>query len=338
LDILEGEPEMGRIGVLCTGAGGFIGRHLIGRLKTKGYDVWGLLGPDDRLDPAADKDIHWIHGDITDPGTLEEIRQPFSLVYHLAGLNSAADPARIYRVSYEGTVNVVKAVLAARGTLGRFVFASSFGAMGPALDPAGLDENKPCRPVSDYGRSKLMAELFLGSLAGALPVTILRLPLVYGPGGKGGLFIYFKLIRKGICPRLPGGEATLGFVEDIAAGLELAAETPGTEGETFLLGDETASSTAEIISAIEKALARKALKIHLPKGAVLKYSAMAQTLAKIRGKGYSRFGQNFEGFVQYPSWKGNITKAREQLGFIARVSFEAGAKVTAEWYRTNGWI
>jgi len=323
---------------LCTGAGGFIGGHLVARLKEKGYEVWGLLGPADRLDVVRDRDIHWVRGDVADPGSLEEIKRPFSFVYHLAGLNSAADPARFCQVNFEGTVNVAKAILAGRGTPERFVFASSFAAMGPALDPAGLDENTPCRPVSDYGRSKLMAELFLRSLTGTLPVTVVRLPLVYGPGGKGGLFLYFKLISKGICPRLPGGEATLGFVEDIVTGMVLAAETPGTAGETFLLGDETATSIAGIVSAIEKALERKALRIPLRKGAVLKYSAIAQTMAKIRGKGFSRFSQSFTGFVQYPSWKGIVTKARKQLGFAARVPFEAGAKITAEWYKKNGWI
>ena len=324
--------------VLCTGAGGFIGRHLVGRLKKMGYEVWGLLGPGDKPDAAADPDVHWVWGDVADRDSLREIERPFSRVYHLAGINSSPDPARFFRVNYEGTINIAKAILAGRGTPERFLFASSYGAMGPALDPAGLDEDTPCRPVSDYGRSKFKAELFLRSLAGTLPVTVVRLPLVYGPGSKGGLFLYFKLINKGFCPCLPTGEATLGFVEDIIGGMVLAAEKPGTEGATFLLGDETASFIDEITSAIESALGKKAVRIRLPKGMLLMYAVLAERLGKARGKKSYQFRQALEGFLQYPSWKGNITRARIELGFMARVPLGEGAKITAEWYRKQGLI
>jgi nucleoside-diphosphate-sugar epimerase len=329
---------MGKTKVLCTGGRGFIGRHLVRRLVEKGEDVWCLLGPGDEPDPSAAGNIRWIHGDVTDPRTLELASGPFSVVYHLAGLNSAPDPSHLYKVNYEGTVNVAAAVLSGGHRPDKLLYASSYAAMGPAVDPAGLSEASPCCPVSDYGKSKLMAEHHLMSLKGILPVTVVRLPLVYGPGSKGGLYTYFKLIRKGLCPCLAGGEATLGFVEDMVEGIVMAAETPGTDGATFLLGDDRATPLEEILASIESALGRKALRIRLPVWSILLYGLLSEKMAALRGKDGTRFRQNFEGFVRYPSWRGNVARARERLGFSARVSFAEGARITADWYRRNGLI
>jgi nucleoside-diphosphate-sugar epimerase len=175
-------------------------------------------------------------------------------------------------------------------------------------------------------------------LSGRLPVTIVRLPLVYGPGSKGGLYTYFKLISKGFCPCLAGGESTLGFVDDMVEGIILAAGTPGTEGETFLLGDEGATSLEEILTSIEEALGKKAVRIRLPVWTVLAFALVVEKLAAVRGGKESRFRQNFKGFVRYSSWKGNVTKARERLGFRARVPFSEGARITAAWYRQQGLL
>ncbi len=329
---------MGSKKILCTGARGFIGRRLVPRLVERGDEVWALLGPGDEPDPGVGGDVHWVRGDITDPSTLKGIRRPFSIVYHLAGLVWADDPARFYRVNTEGTVNLARAILEGGGRPDRFVFSSSYGVMGPALDSSGLNENSPCRPVSDYGRSKLEAELFLRSMSGDLPVTIVRLPLVYGPGSKGGLYTYFRLISKGFCPCLAGGEATLGFVDDMVSGIILAAETPGTEGETFLLGDEGATSIEEIVTSIEEALGKKARRVRIPVWLVLTYAYVAEKLDVLGGRSGTRFRQNFKGFVRYPSWRGDVSKARERLGFRARVPFPEGARTTAAWYRHQGLL
>jgi nucleoside-diphosphate-sugar epimerase len=337
---LSGEEQrmMDQEIVLCTGARGFIGSHLVRRLAAKGDEVWCLLGPGEEPDPLAEGNVRWVRGNVADPLTLEAIRRPFSAVYHLAALNTSRHPAQLYLVNYQGTVNVASAVMACGEPPRRFLLASSYGAMGPAVNADGLSEGSPCRPVSDYGRSKLKAELFLGSLRDRLPVTIVRLPLVYGPGSKGGLYQYFRLIDKGFCPCLTGGEATLGFVGDMVEGIILAARDPAAEGETFLLGDDRASSLEEILTSIEDALGRKAVRVRLPRQAVLFYAWLAEKADFIGGANGWRFRQTIKGFVQYPSWKGNVAKAREKLGFRARISFEEGARITAVWYRENGLI
>lgn len=324
--------------ILCTGGRGFIGRHLVRCLVRKGLDVWCLLGPGEQPDPCAEGDIHWIRGDITDPSTLGGIRGPFSTIYHLAGLCSSFDPARFYRVNYDGTKNVVAAVLAGGRPPKRLLFASSYAAMGPALGTASLCENSPCRPVSEYGRSKLMAENYLRSLNDVLPVTIVRLPLVYGPGSMGGLLPYFKLISKGFCPCLARGEATLGFVEDIVAAIVMATEAPGAQGKTILLGDGRATSLEEVLLCIEKAVGRRAVRVRIPKWAALKYAVIAEKVTKLCGGRPSTLRQVVEGFLQYPSWRADTSMAREELGISAQVSFEEGARITAAWYRQNGFI
>jgi nucleoside-diphosphate-sugar epimerase len=135
---------VGKKTILCTGAGGFIGRRLVPRLVESGDEVWALLGPGDEPDPGVGGDVHWVRGDITDPSTLTEIRRPFSAVFHLAALSWSPDPARFYRVNTQGTVNVATAILEG-GRPDRFLFTSSYGAVGPATDSAGLSEDSPCQ-------------------------------------------------------------------------------------------------------------------------------------------------------------------------------------------------
>ena len=323
---------------LCTGAAGFIGSHLVRALLDRGDEVWGLLGPDDAPDPAIGSAVTWIRGDLTRPDTLDELRRPFTTVYHLAGLLTSSDEDQLFLVNFEGTRNLVEA-LTTQSLPPRLVFASSLAAGGPAARRSGRSEDEPSCPVSPYGRSKRMAELYLQAIGARVPTTIVRLPLVYGPGSGGGLFAYFRMVRMRCC--FIGGKTvafTLGYVGDVVRGLLLLGSDDATAGGTYCLGDPRPYQLPEIIAAIEAALKRRALRIHIPWLIGYWGTALVEALAAARGREPAVSRQDLDGFLRFPYWIANTAKVEREVGFSPATSLGEGVELAAAWYRQRGWI
>jgi GDP-4-dehydro-6-deoxy-D-mannose reductase len=135
-----------------TGAGGFVGPHLVAHLRSSGDDVteMDLLGP--------------VELDVTDAesalGAIDAARP--EIVYHLAALShvgqSWSSPGRSFRVNAEGTLHVLRACLEVK--VPRVVVILSSEVYGNA-DPADLPlrEDTPLRPVTPYGASKAAADI-----------------------------------------------------------------------------------------------------------------------------------------------------------------------------------
>jgi GDP-4-dehydro-6-deoxy-D-mannose reductase len=161
---------------LVTGAGGFVGRHLVAHLRAAGDEVV-------TTDPAAGG------ADITDAAAIgiEIARAAPEVVYHLAGWadvgGSWARPVEAFRANAEGTLNVLTA--AQETGVGRVVAVSSadvYGQAGP--DEMPLTEESPLRPSSPYAASKVAAD-YLGLqawLGHQLPVLRVRAFNHLGPG------------------------------------------------------------------------------------------------------------------------------------------------------------
>jgi nucleoside-diphosphate-sugar epimerase len=333
---MDAEAEMEtKEKILCTGAAGFIGRHLTEELKRRGAEVFGLLGPADRRPEDAGPGITWLQADITDRASLRDLPWPFTRIYHLAGVLSSMRAEAFYRVNYEGTRNLAEEALAHEPPR-RFLLASSLAAAGPAADRRGCREDGAGRPVSDYGRSKLMAELFLQSLAGRMPVTIVRLPLVYGPGSEGGLFSYFQQIRKGFYLDLGDRLSTVAYVEDVVRGMRLAAECSSAAAEIYHLGESEPHPSDEILSFIRSSLGIRPVRIRMPYRLGYCGVALYEAWCRLRGRQAYIQKQDMTGYIKFPYWIADTTKARRELGFTTEVSLGEGLRRTADWYRNRG--
>ncbi|MRR08798.1 NAD-dependent epimerase/dehydratase family protein, partial [bacterium] len=188
---------------LVTGAAGFIGSHLVEDLLRRGHRVRCLVRKTSDLRWLAGPDIDLRYGSLDDLESLQAASRDVDYLYHLAGAVKARDPREFRRHNTEGALNLARAALAAAPRLKRFLFASSQAAAGPA---ACLDrpvcEVDGCRPVSDYGKSKLLAERRLMELSPQLPLTIVRPSSVYGPRDT-EIFMYFQWIYRRLA-LLPG--------------------------------------------------------------------------------------------------------------------------------------
>lgn len=160
--------------ILITGAGGFVGRHLVGRLKDSSNVELLAVGSTERG--------HDIVGlDIRDEAATQLIVEQFApdYVVHLAASSSVAEAesagAETWSINFDGTRSVVTAMKRlAKPT--HLVFASSSEVYGRAFLDGPCSENTPPQPQSTYARSKYAAELMLKDFATPdCRVTVLRL-------------------------------------------------------------------------------------------------------------------------------------------------------------------
>jgi GDP-4-dehydro-6-deoxy-D-mannose reductase len=165
--------------ILVTGAGGFVGQHVLPAL-TAAFPMATLLGTG--LEAAARLDI-------TDAREVDGFfagNQPDACL-HLAGISAIgaakADPARAWAVNLHGSLNIANAILA-HAPQCRMVFISTAEVYGASFKPGvALDEEAALAPMNLYAATKAAADLALGALAGE-GLRLLRLrPFNHtGPG------------------------------------------------------------------------------------------------------------------------------------------------------------
>ena len=171
-----------------------------------------------------------------------------------------------------------------------------------------------------------------------IPYTILRLPLVYGPRSIGGLFTCFKLINKGFELNIGKTENNVAFVKDVIEGMIMAAESPATVNQTYCLGENRIYKGMEIIRIIKRALGRRTISIPFPYPLLYTLAFIFELFAKITGTYPILRRRNVASYIKYCYWRFSMSKAKIDFDFEAKVQFELGAKITADWYKQNQWI
>ncbi len=212
--------------VFVTGGTGFVGAHLVKALRARGDTVTALVRK-----PALASRLGWNdavrlqHGDLDDDAALRAGCAGADVVYHVAGKIAARNAAEFMATNRDGTANVLEAARDAGAR--RFLFVSSLAVAGPTTPGHAIDENRPPQPVTDYGRSKLAAEVLVRAMPASLPWTIVRPPVVYGEWDRVTLKM-FQLARRGVVPVFGDGSQELSVIhaEDLARSLIAAGTSP----------------------------------------------------------------------------------------------------------------
>ena len=237
--------------VLVTGAGGFIGSHLVAMLVERGADVRGLIRYTSRGDRGAlawlDEDIgeavEIVLGDVRDAESVAAASKDADVVMHLAAQiaipYSYVNPRDFFETNVLGTFNVARAAL--DNGVSRVVHTSTSEVYGTA-QTVPITEDHPLETQSPYAASKLGADKLIDSFHRSfeLPATVLRPFNTYGPHQSAR-----AVIPTIITQALAGGAIRLGsldprrdmtFVTDTAAGFIAAAESDAALGRTVQLG------------------------------------------------------------------------------------------------------
>ncbi len=254
-----------------TGAGGFIGSHLVERLAAEGAEVSAFVRYTSRsdpgllsvLDPQLLRGVRVIAGDLRDSDAVHKAMAGAELVFHLGALISIPysylHPREVVETNVLGTLNVL---LAARDlNVSRVVHVSSSEVYGTATETP-MNERHPLHVQSPYAASKLGADKLAESfhLTYGLPVALVRPFNAYGPRQSARAVIpaIVSQALAGDVVRLGNLEARrdFTFVTDTVAGMRAAAEVGPAVGQTMNLGSGQDVSIGEIVELVSAMLGK----------------------------------------------------------------------------------
>jgi UDP-glucose 4-epimerase len=305
---------------LVTGGAGFIGSNLVDALLARGDDVTVLdnlsTGKRENFEHALQNGAQLEEIDVRDAEAVSELvgRVKPDVIFHLAAQidvrKSVADPANDARVNVEGSVNVLSA--AQEHGVARVVNTSTGGAIYGEGRQIPAPEDHPSAPEAPYGLSKWCAEQYceIFNRLHGLSTVSLRYGNVYGPRqdplGEAGVIAIFcgKALEGGKATIFGSGEQTRDyvFVDDVVDANLRAAESEATGPINIGLGQE--KSVLDIAEVLSGLVENGFQPEHAPER---------------------------PGEVQHIAL--DPTRAREELGWQAKVELDEGLKLTLDSLR-----
>ncbi|MBI2058271.1 MAG: SDR family NAD(P)-dependent oxidoreductase [Nitrospirae bacterium] len=309
--------------VLVTGAGGFIGSHLVERLvelgaRTRAFirynsaNSWGCLDESDVKD-----DVEVFPGDLRDRDSLRPAMKGVDVLFHLGALiaipYSYRAPASYLHTNVEGSLNVFQTAL--DSGVGRVVHTSTSEVYGTARY-CPIDEEHPLQGWSPYSASKIaadkLAEAFHRSFG--LPVATIRPFNTFGPRQSARAVIPTIVTQALAAKEIRLGSLTprrdFNFVADTVEGFIRMADSNPAVGEVINIGSGRDISIGEVAGSVLKIL-KKDVPINSENARVRPTASEVAQLCAENGK------------------------AKSLLGWEPRFSFEAGLACTIEWVERN---
>lgn len=307
--------------VLVTGAGGFIGSHLVEELISSGTQVRAFVRYNSRGDPGLLNhlaphirgEIELISGDLRDMLAVTQAMKGVSYVFHLGALiaipYSYLHPSEVIETNVMGTLNIL---LASRETgVKRIIHTSTSEVYGTAIR-VPIGEDHPLQGQSPYSASKIGADKLAESFYRAydLPVVTLRPFNTYGPRQSSRAVIP-TIISQALTKqkiRLGNLDARrdLTFVSDTVAGFVKVATTEGVEGETFNLGSGSEIRIGDLVKEVIDIIG-KSVEVEIDP-------------ARLR-----------PGKSEVERLLSDNQKARQKLGWQPQVSLRQGLEETVNW-------
>ena len=309
--------------VLITGAGGFIGSHLVERLVSLGARTRALIHYNSagsygwlNHSPVQD-DVEIVLGDICDNESLQRLTAGVDVIFHLAALiaipYSYHAPFSYVRTNVEGTLNVLQC--ARRNDVGLVVHTSTSEVYGSART-VPISEEHPLQGQSPYSASKIGADKIAESfhLSFGVPVVTVRPFNTYGPRQSARAItptiITQVLTRSEVHLGNVNPTRDLNYVADTVEGFVLAAQSPRAVGEVINLG-----------SGREISVGALALKI---------MSLMGRELPIITEEERSRPEKS-----EVERLCADNRKAAELLNWRPRSTLNEGLAKTIDWVKAN---
>ena len=232
--------------ILVTGATGFVGSHLVKRLRQEGLKVRAVTRTPAKAQSLADLGVEVVPGDIGDPASLEAAAKGCDKIVHLVGIIQEGRGFTFRSVHVEGTRHVLDA--AKKAGVGHVVYQSALGTRENAK--------------SEYHRTKWEAEKLVR--AGGIPFTLLRPSLIYGPGDLFTIRLAEMIRLSPVLPVIGSGRSKIQpiYIEDVASCIVKILAGKQHMGKTYEIGGPEELTYEEVTKAIAEALG-----VNRPRGA-----------------------------------------------------------------------
>jgi nucleoside-diphosphate-sugar epimerase len=256
------------------------------------------------------------------------------LVVHLASVvhRSSATLEELADVNVRGTQRVAEE--AAGAGVSHFIFLSSIAAVGTGGGQI-IDEHTDPHPITRYGESKLRAEseLFRVAATTSMVASVLRPPMVYGPGMKGNPLRLFRALDRRLPLPLAGARNHRSslFVDNLVAGICcLARCTPTTSG-VYHIADREIVSTEAFARACANALGVHALLLPSPYALLRVAGRLGERLPLVAKVGLTTaFAESIGGSLVL-----DTSRLERETGFVPPYSQHEGLAATARWFRES---
>jgi len=312
--------------VLVTGAGGFIGSHLVEALAAKGAEVktfvrynsrndWGML---ENIPSGVKDNLDVTMGDIIDFGVVKKAVKNCDIIFHLAALigipYSYIAPESYVNTNIKGTLNLMQASL--EEGVEKIVHTSTSEVYGTAKY-VPIDENHPLQGQSPYSASKIGADMLAHCffLSFNAPVAIIRPFNTFGPRQSAR-----AVIPTIISQALSAQEINLGsllpvrdltYVKDTVNGFIKVAESDASIGEIINIGNGKGITIGELAKKILTVMECPDIPIHSDDKRVRPEKSEVMQLIC------------------------DNEKAKKIIGWSPHYSLDQGLKETLHWIRQN---
>lgn len=295
--------------VLVTGGSGFIGSHVVDKLKEKGVEVRVYDG----IMPSYRTDIEFYQGSILDTSALGFAMNGVDVVFHLAAVADVKDvynePHYSESINVRGTINVLEA--ARKVGIKRIIYGSTTWVYSEA-DTDKVDESTPLHaPTHLYTATKLAGEYYCQAYIKLynMEITILRYGIPYGPRARDGAVIpiFVKKALNGEPLTLAGDGSQFRkfiYVEDLAEGNVLALKTIA-KNKIYNLDGKEKISIKQIAETIQKILGNVKIKYVPARPGDFSGKEISSELAK------------------------------RELSWEPKTSFEEGVRRYIEWFKSK---
>ncbi len=294
--------------VLVTGGSGFIGSHVVDKLRDRGITVRVYDG----IMPTFRRDIEYYQGSILDKTALGFALSGVDAVIHLVAIADVKDvlnePHFSESINVRGTINVLEAVRKSN-TIKRVIYGSTTWVYSDAQEDI-VDESTPLHAPSHlYTATKLAGEYYCKSYSKlyGLETTILRYGIPYGPRARDGavipIFVNKAFNNKPITIAGDGSQfRKFIYVEDLAEGNVQALQSVA-KNKTYNLDGKEQITIKQIAEAVKRNFDNVSIE----------YTPARP--GDFSGKEVS------------------IELARKELGWEPKVNFEEGLRRYIEWYK-----
>ena len=309
--------------LFITGINGFIGQALTARLSETSHIISGSVRPGSSYDGFPMKDI--THKKLLIDEDWTQSLNGLDVVIHTAArahiINEVvSNPLKEFqKINVASTLNLAQQ--AADAGVARFIFISSIGVNGNCNTVPFVELDEPM-PKEPYAISKYQAEKGLLDISRntGMEITIIRPPLVYGPGVKANFKSMIQWMNKGVPLPLGAINNKRSFValDNLVDFIILCTEHHQAANEIFLISDGEQVSTTELLKKVAKALGKKSLLVPVP----IKIMILVAKL----------IGQSVMSDRLFESLQIDSSKARTLLGWKPVISMDEQLKKTVDAY------
>lgn len=320
--------------VAVTGGSGVVGAAVVRHLVASGHEVWALARSAEASAKLDALGASVVHGDVLDQSAVERLVTGSQYVFHIAGVNEMCprDPARMWMVNVEATMGVLGA--SARAGAERFIHTSSAVTIGEERGTIGTEASEHRgRFMSEYERSKTVAERLVFDTAHEIDVVSVNPSSVQGPGRSTGSGALLLAAARGDLPFLVDTTISLVDIDDCARGHLLAAEE-GAPGERYILSGAMLT-IRQAVGILNRHLGRRGMPWFVRPGVMTALAPMIDAVSRLAGRRSPLCPESARVLLHGHRYDGS--KANRHLGLEYTPVDETLAR-TLEWFRSEDLI